>query len=354
MKKNMKNRPGLKSQRSRLKQEIQKLTLYEIESALEKKVISSIRNRQDKIPGLKQDSLRYTAKWGDGDLTPGCKDCCLKGKWTQIRTTAKCNLDCSFCYYFGKKDFPLRELLPRDLFSIANIERFFSERDLKLLFKIQGKKFIKGVAWLFYEPLLEIDKILSIMSFIHKEGYHQWLYTNGVYATEENLKRLKKAGLDEIRFNLAATNCSDQVIKNMKTARRYFKYLCIESPMFTGFYNSFIKKRKKILATGVDHMNFAELQLFPNTMARFKKEGEIYRYKMGYISPIKSRELTYDIFEIAAKEKWKNVVLHDCSNETKFYRGVVRTLAFGDISYSGVTPLDKAFYKETVLRSDLR
>jgi len=348
MKKNIiKDRDNLKSRESKLKQEIQELELYEIELAIEKRVIADIRKRQRGISGLKQDSLKYTAVWGAGDLTPGCKDCCLKGRWTQIRTTTKCNLNCSFCYYFGKKDFPFREMIPSGLFRIGSEQRLFSEDDVKLLLKTQSKKLIKirGVAWLFYEPLLEIDKMLSIMKFINKMGYHQWLYTNGVYATERNLEKLKKAGLDEIRFNLAATNCSDLVIKHMKIARKYFKYLCVESPMFTEFYNSFIKKKEAILGTGVDHIHFAELQLFPNAMNKFKKEGPIYRYKSGYVSPIKSRQLTYDIFEIAVKEKWKKVVLHDCSNETKFFRGIINATRFGHVDYGGSTPL----YKKVVL-----
>jgi pyruvate formate-lyase activating enzyme-like uncharacterized protein len=175
-------------------------------------------------------------------------------------------------------------------------------------------------------------------------------------ASEDTLKKLSDAGLDEIRFNLAATDCADKVIKNMKIARKYFKYLCIESPMFTKFYNSFMKKRKQILDTGVDHIHFAELQLFPRTIANFRQEGPIYRYKKGYVSPIKSRQLTYDVFEVAVKEKWKNVVLHDCSNETKFYRGVnfyLQESTFGRIDYAGFTKLDKSFYQQALLRADL-
>ncbi|MBM3252291.1 MAG: radical SAM protein [Candidatus Omnitrophica bacterium] len=339
-----------------MKKAVDNLRLYQIELAVEKKVISDIRERQKKIPGLKQDELKYTAIWGDGDLTPGCKNCCLKGKWTQIRTTTKCNLNCSFCYYFGQKDALSREMIPKDLYMIQPESPLLSQDDVKLLFEIQGKKFLNGAAWLHFEPLMEKDKIFPLMKFIHGRGYHQWLYTNGILANEDTLKKLSNSGLDEIRFNLAATDCSDQVIKNMKIARKYFKYLCIESPMFTKFYNSFIKKRKQILDTGVDHIHFAELQLFPKTIANLRQEGPIYRYKKGYVSPIKSRQLTYDVFEVAVKEKWKNVVLHDCSNETKFYRGInfySEDSTFGRIDYAGYTKLDSSFYQQALLRADL-
>lgn len=355
MKRKTKNINKQELSASTFKQQMQDLRLYQIELAVERKVIANIRRRQEMIPGLKQDSLKYTAIWGDGDLTPGCKECCLKGGWTQIRTTTKCNLNCSYCYYFGEKDFPLREIIPDGLYRVGQNPNLLSEDDIKLLFEIQAKKFINGAAWLHYEPLMEMDKMLSIMKFIHNKGYYQWIYTNGTLAIEENLKKISGTGLEEIRFNLAATDCSDKVIKNMRTARRYFKYLCVESPMFTKFYNSFMKKRKQILDTGVDHIHFAELQLFPKTKANFRDEGPIYRYKRGYVSPIKSRQLTYDVFEVAVKERWKNVALHDCSNETKFFRGVIggcASVRFGDIFYGGILNLDNSFYREALLRGD--
>lgn len=343
-------------EKSEFNKQVDNLRLYQIELFVERKVISDIRKRQKRIPGLKQDKLKYTAIWGDGEMTPGCKNCCLKGRWAQIRTTTKCNLNCSFCYYFGQKDALSRELIPKELYWIKPEAILYSQNDVKLLFEIQAKKFLNGVAWLHYEPLMEIDKMLPLMKFINQKGLHQWLYTNGTLATENNLKKLKDAGLDEIRFNLAATDCSDKVIKNMEIARKYFKYLCIESPMFTKFYKSFIKKRKQILDTGVNHIHLAELQLFPNTIKNFRSEGPIYRYKKGYISPIKSRQLAYDVFDVAVKEKWKNVVLHDCSNETKFFRGVNTGLqgpGFGHVGYHGHMELDKSFYKEALLRDDL-
>jgi pyruvate formate-lyase activating enzyme-like uncharacterized protein len=338
--------------RKQFTKELNAARLLRIELAVENKVIADIRERQSKIPNLKQDDLGYTAIWGDGDLTPGCKTCCLKGRWTQIRTTTKCNLNCSFCYYYGQKDLPMRELIPKGLYRIGN--NYFSETDIKLFFKTQGKEHLSGVAWLHYEPLMEIDKILSLMKLIHQNGYHQWLYTNGILANEENLKRLSDAGLDEIRFDLAATDCSSGVIKNMGIARRYFKYLCIESPMFTRFFNSFMKNKRAILDTGVGHIHFAELQLFPATSDNFRDEGPIYRYKRGYVSPIKSRQLTYDIFDVAVKEGWKSVLLHDCSNETKFFRGVQGSQPyFGALGYQGAMKLPKVFYADALARYDI-
>lgn len=324
--------------------------LYMLESDLENKVIAGIRKRQKAIPGLRTDKYGRIAIWGDGELTPGCGACCLEGRWTQIRTTTKCCCHCSFCYHFTGKKWWGVELIPPDMYVIN--DTMYSENDVRLLFENQGGNFVNGVAWLHFEPLMELDKMLPLMKFIKGKGLHQWLYTNGVLATEVTLKKMRDAGLDEIRFNLAATNCADPVIKNMKRARKFFKYLCVESPVFTSFHNSFMKKRSAILDTGVDHINFAELQLFPGTLDNFKNEGQIYRYRKGYVSPVKSRQLVYDIFETASRERWRGVVLHDCSNETKFLRGIMAmsrvNMGFGRISYSSHLRLEKDHYEKMI------
>ena len=45
----------------------------------------------------------------------------------------------------------------------------------------------------------------------------------------------------------------------------------------------------------------------------------MYIARQGYISPIWSRELTLKFMKIADEENW-DLVVHDCSNYTKFTR----------------------------------
>lgn len=44
-----------------------------------------------------------------------------------------------------------------------------------------------------------------------------------------------------------------------------------------------------------------------------------YICRQGYISPIWSREITFDIMKMASDENW-DIVVHDCSNYTKYAR----------------------------------
>ena len=110
----------------------------EIEMAVENKVMSDIIKRQKNIPNLKQDNLNYLNYWSHGDLTPGCKDCCLKGRSVSIRTTSKCQLNCPFCYYFGKKDFSHKEEIPSEGFSLGQRSRVFRLEDIELFFENKG------------------------------------------------------------------------------------------------------------------------------------------------------------------------------------------------------------------------
>lgn len=129
---------------------------------------------------------------------------------------------------------------------------------------------------------------------------------------------LGQAGLDELRFNLGATNCAGPVIENMALAKRYIPRVGIETPMTPAFFDAFFRKKEAILATGLDAINCAELHLNENNIANYAGEP-LYMYRQGYISPIWSRELTQLFMRRAAEERW-DVVVHDCSNRTKFVR----------------------------------
>ena len=125
-------------------------------------------------------------------------------------------------------------------------------------------------------------------------------------------------GLDELRFNLGASGCADKVIGLMATAKKYIPQVGVETPMTPAFYKAFLQKKQAILDTGVDFINCAELHLNPNNIDNYAGES-LYLCRQGYVSPIWSREITFAIMRMAAQEGW-DMVVHDCSNHTKFAR----------------------------------
>ena len=282
-------------------------------SLLENKVINDIRLRQSRIKNLNISGHSKLA-WLGKELLPGCISCLTDG-FTPIRSSNKCNLKCNYCYHYGT----VPQLLENE-FKFSYIGPSYNENDIKVF--IDKKENIKEIAWVFLEPLLFLDKILSLINYVSSKGMHQHLYTNGTLLTEDICKKLSDNGLTEIRINLASTNCSSNVISNMKKATKYFKYVAIESPMYIDFFKSFMLHKYEILDSGLTHINLAELHLGDNNIGNFPNE-QFYLSKVGYVSPISSRQLTYDLIEIASQDNWP-IVVHDCSNETKFYRNVVK------------------------------
>lgn len=244
----------------------------------------------------------------------GCRSCLLGSGLSAIRKTNKCNLVCKFCYNYGELD----EIPPigEGMWEIGGTK--FYEKDIDLLLSIQRKP--SGVAYVYLEPFMEIEKYYPVVRKFREAGIHQHLYTNGTLASEASLKALGEAGLDEIRFNLGATNCSDEVVANIASAKRHIGSVGVETPMTPEFFEAFLKKKESILRTGLDFINCAELHLNENNIWNYFGEN-LYISRHGYVSPIWSRELTLRFMRMAEMENW-DMAVHDCSNRTKFARGL--------------------------------
>ncbi len=244
----------------------------------------------------------------------GCRSCLMGTGLSAIRKTNKCNIECKFCYNYGElEDQPP---IGEGMWEIGGTK--FYEKDIDLLLSIHKKP--TGVCYVYLEPFMEIEKYYPVIKKFSEAGVHQHLYTNGTLATEETLKALAEAGLNEIRFNLGATNCADKVIKNIGLAKKYIKNVGIETPMTPEFFEGFFEKKEAILDTNLDFINCAELHLNENNIHNYEGEN-MYISRHGYISPTWSRELTLKFMKIAEEENW-DLAVHDCSNHTKFARNL--------------------------------
>ena len=303
-------------------QEIAYAVFAQIESAVSARRLDLLRA----IPGLKavvpgqpegipwQPGMACCSLYvGDSAHYPrGCRSCLLGTGLSAVRKTNRCNAACPFCYDYGVLD----EIEPigEGLWEIGGSR--FREEDLPLLFLLQRKP--TGIAYVYLEPFMEIEKYYGVIRRFHEAGVHQHMYTNGILATPENLKALGEAGLDELRFNLGATGASDRVIASMRVAKDFIPQVGIETPMTREFHEVFLRKKEQIFSTGIDFMNCAELHLNDNNLGNYWGEP-LYFYRMGYLSPIVSRDLTLSLMKTAGEEHWP-LLLHDCSNATKFAR----------------------------------
>ncbi len=242
----------------------------------------------------------------------GCTSCLTGTGLTAIRRTNRCNIQCPFCYNYGELD--CQEPIGEGLWEIGGT--YFRAEDIELLLSTSNRP--TGVSYVYLEPFMEIDLYPEIIRKFRAAGIHQHMYTNGTLCTEENLRMLGDAGLDELRFNLGATSCSDKVIRNITLAKKYIPTVAVETPMTPDFYEHFQQKKDEILATGIDFINCAELHLNPNNLGNYIG-APMYMTRRGYVSPIFSREITFKLMRQASEEHW-GIVVHDCSNHTKFAR----------------------------------
>ena len=195
-------------------QEIACAALAQIEEAVEAR-----RTRlAAEIPHLKTLENRTYYVGGDARFPKGCRSCLLGTGLSAVRKTNRCNIQCKFCYNYGELD--CQPPIGEGLWEIGGTK--FYEKDLELLFSIQRKP--TGVAYVYLEPFMEIEKYYGVIRKFHQAGVYQHLYTNGTLANEENLRALGEAGLDELRFNLGATACADRVIENIRLAKRLHPY----------------------------------------------------------------------------------------------------------------------------------
>lgn len=289
-------------------QEIALAALAQIETAVNKRREAMA----SRIDGLQSLSGR-TYFVGDRAKFPrGCCSCLLGTGLSAVRKTNRCNVQCKFCYNYGELD--VQPPIGEGMWEIGGTK--FREDDMELLLSIQKKP--TGIAYVYLEPFMEIEKYYGVIRTFHAAGVHQHMYTNGTLATEENLRALGEAGLDELRFNLGASNCADKVIEAMAIARKYIPFVGIETPMTPAFYEGFQRKKAQIFAAKPDFINCAELHLNDNNLQNYAGEN-LYMSRHGYVSPIWSRELTLKLMRQADEENW-DMLVHDCSNRTKFAR----------------------------------
>ena len=287
---------------------------YAALAQIERAVNAQNQKLASEIPGLKSLCDRTYYVGPDDQFPRGCKSCLLGTGLSAVRKTNKCNIQCKFCYNYGELD--CQPPIGEGMWEIGGTK--FYEEDLPLLLSIQKKP--TGIAYVYLEPFMEIEKYYGVIRTFHEAGVHQHLYTNGTLANEENLKALGEAGLDELRFNLGATNCADKVIENIRIAKKYIPFVGIETPMTPDFFRIFHEKKEKILGTGLNFINCAELHLNPNNVDNYEGEN-MYMARQGYLSPIWSHQLTLRLMQEAAKENWP-IVIHDCCNRTKFARNL--------------------------------
>lgn len=182
-----------------------------------------------------------------GELSPGCA-ACKAGKMDCIFVTTRCNLNCAFC------------MCPHGM-----ADRFMYSAlagDLPTLFARYARAGIAGVALTGGEPLVDAKGVLNRLSVLRSEcaSLYIWLETNGTLLSSALIGELAAAGLDEIRFNVAATGYRHPwATRMLYEAARRIPAVAVEAPAIPEHVDLCLDSLQAWSDGGVKYLNLHEL-----------------------------------------------------------------------------------------------
>jgi len=259
------------------------------------KILKSLSNRVNY--GFKQSKI-YTGK-----LSPGCLTC-GQGTWSCMFINRLCTANCFFC----PQDREIkRERSPKGEGIIFDNPNDYVDYLKK--FGIKGTGFSGGECMLVFEKLLLFIK--KIRQRLGKEIY-VWIYTNGDLVDEDRLKRLKKAGLDEIRFNISAR---DYDLRRVKLATKFIKTVAVEIPAIPEDYKLLKKCILKMQEIGVDYLNIHQLVATKYNYRNFIKRNYTFLH-FPRIPVLESEMVALKLIKYAIDNKIK-LPINYCSQAYK-------------------------------------
>ena len=237
-----------------------------------------------------------------GALSPGCQ-LCVDLKWSCVYLGLECTRDCFWC---TKKH---EDVAP---FDMPTMKKITSPQMYLRLIESCG---YLGTGFSGGEPLLKLPDIITYIRAIRREfgkTYYLWLYTNGDLLTEGNCAVLLDAGLDELRFDIAA---ADYDLKALKTACRIIGAVSVEIPAIPDDKNRVISLLPELATAGVRYLNLHQLFATPYNEKKILARG--YGLKNGAVTG--SEETALEIIDNIDANKL-NLSANYCSLKYKCER----------------------------------
>lgn len=239
-----------------------------------------------------------------GALSPGCV-ACAKGTWSCIYIHNKCNTDCFFCP--RKKNTTNRNLAKTEGGILFGPDDYADYID---------KFGFKGIGFSGGEPLLLFDKLVRYIENVRRKNGNDvyiWMYSNGKLADIEKLKKLKEAGLNEIRFNISARNYD---LTPVRMAKGIIDKVTVEMPAIPEDYETVKIVLRKLCKIGVDFLNLHQLETYTGNYKNFVKRN--YALLPVPHSPVFASEVTaLKLLRHAADKKIK-LPINYCSCAYKY------------------------------------
>lgn len=248
-----------------------------------------------------------------GELSPGCRSC-VAGTWSCLFVTGRCNCRCSFCPTpQDEEGVPGTNTID---FPRARDYAEYTER-----FEFDGVSFSGG------EPLLSPDRTLDYLRAVRERRGDEvwtWLYTNGSLLDRTLLERLRDAGLDELRVDVAAVGYD---LAGVALAVGVIPTVTVEIPAIPEDAARLRALLPVLQDLGVDHLNLHQLRLTPHNLLRLARRG--YTFLHGPKVTVLESELAALELVVHALDQGLGLPVNYCSYvyKTRFQGAAARRRA---------------------------
>ncbi|MBN2422141.1 radical SAM protein [Candidatus Woesearchaeota archaeon] len=238
-----------------------------------------------------------------GALPKGCKQC-VKGLKSVFFITGICSNDCFFCPISDQKK-------NKD---VIYINEWPTKKTNEILKEIKLCS-SSGVGITGGDPLLRLNRTLKYTRLLKKtfgDSFHVHIYLPLEHVDEDNLEKLFKAGLDEIRFHPDIDN--ESYWHRILLAKEFSWQKGIEIPVIPKKLNQ-TKKLIDFIHDKVDFLNLNELEFSDTNFNRVLEQG--YRAKNEISYAVKGSDKTAkDLMKYILKKGY-NLNVHYCTAKLK-------------------------------------
>lgn len=272
--------------------------------------------------GVEVRNAGASLSWGH--LSPACVGCTDNVGSETFSTTFKCHRDCYFCFNKNQPDYEF--LFKNGCPWEERLEESFEENGELACIGLTGG-----------EPLLNVDesvKFLNRAKELHPNA-HMRMYTSGDLLTAESAKRLRDAGLAEMRFSVKDGDTREQqerVLAAMRIAKAYIPSVMVEMPVAPNAEEHMKWLLAEFNDIGIDGINMLELCFPFCNWDEFEKRGFLLKnppfevmYDYGYsggLAVAGSEALILKLM-LWCLDNDINIGLHYCSLENK-HRSEIR------------------------------
>jgi len=236
-----------------------------------------------------------------GKLPLGCT-LCTKGSKMVLFVTGLCDSSCYYCPISQEKSG--RDVVFADEMPVAD------EADILFEAKaINGE----GAGISGGDPLCDLDRTLKYIRLLKKEhglDFHLHLYTSQNDVSEDVLRRLHEAGLDEIRFHPQTNDWS-----GIQRAIEMDMLVGLEVPAIPGKQEDLKKIAKRAEEIGVSFLNINELEASETNFDRLVSMG-MHLTNMESASIEGSASTAREILKWS-EDGLQNLSVHFCSARFK-------------------------------------